>query len=163
MRVFGSSGSGETLSVGGLFKNRLILKSLVWFLRPVIQATLTSSLQRPHQYAMYAIADIFLPITPMYLLVIHLTHGSFLRVSFRRIVSGMNFSHLPYLPGSGTGRMMLGKNMAYLRSFSIRSTCVMIMRRQQYRLHPSWSIASLVAVRFCSLQGQELQDQLTRL
>lgn len=29
------------------------------------------------------------------------------------------------------------------RSFSIKSTCVMIIRRQQYRLQPSWSIASL--------------------
>jgi len=32
---------------------------------------------------------------------------------------------------------------AYFRSFSIRSTCVIIMRRQQYRLHSSLSIASL--------------------
>lgn len=31
----------------------------------------------------------------------------------------------------------------YLSNFSIRSTWVMIMRRQQYRLRPSWSIASL--------------------
>lgn len=31
----------------------------------------------------------------------------------------------------------------YLSSFSMRSTWVMIMRRQQYRLRPSWSIASL--------------------
>lgn len=34
----------------------------------------------------------------------------------------------------------------YLRSFSMRSTCVMSMRRQQYRLHPNRSIASLLIV-----------------
>ena len=33
--------------------------------------------------------------------------------------------------------------IAYLSSFSIRSICVMIMRRQQYRLQPIWSMASL--------------------
>jgi len=33
--------------------------------------------------------------------------------------------------------------VSYLRSFSIRSTWVMIMRRQQYRFRPSSSIASL--------------------
>ena len=31
----------------------------------------------------------------------------------------------------------------YFKSFSIRSTWVMTMRRQQYRLQPSWSRASL--------------------
>lgn len=38
---------------------------------------------------------------------------------------------------------------AYLRSFSIRSTWVMIMRRQQYRLRPSSSMASLFNVAKC--------------
>lgn len=32
---------------------------------------------------------------------------------------------------------------AYFKSFSIRSTCVMTMRRQQYRLQPILSSASL--------------------
>lgn len=35
------------------------------------------------------------------------------------------------------------KKGPYFKSFSMRSTCVMSMRRQQYLLHPSWSIASL--------------------
>jgi len=37
----------------------------------------------------------------------------------------------------------LGKGQSYLRSFSIRSTWVMTMRRQQYRLSPRRSMASL--------------------
>lgn len=38
--------------------------------------------------------------------------------------------------------------VSYLRSFSIRSTWVMIMRRQQYRFRPSSSIASLRSLDF---------------
>lgn len=36
------------------------------------------------------------------------------------------------------------RRAAYLRSFSIRSTWVMIIRRQQYRFSPSSSMASLI-------------------
>lgn len=36
-----------------------------------------------------------------------------------------------------------GSSCTYFRSFSMRSTCVMTIRRQQYRLQPSWSSASL--------------------
>lgn len=36
------------------------------------------------------------------------------------------------------------KAVTYLSNFSIRSTWVMIIRRQQYRLQPSWSMASLL-------------------
>lgn len=43
------------------------------------------------------------------------------------------------------GRHCRSFSQTYLSSFSIRSTWVMIMRRQQYRLRPSWSIASLLA------------------
>jgi hypothetical protein len=63
---------------------------------------------------MYAIADIFHPITPVPLLATHLTHSSFLGVSFRRIVSVSNISHLPCLPASGAGKCVVGEEYGVL-------------------------------------------------
>lgn len=50
---------------------------------------------------------------------------------------------------------------AYRRSFSIRSTCVISILRQQYRLQPSWSIASLssISLRICISQNTVLHTR----
>lgn len=64
---------------------------------------------------------------------------SFNRCFFSLRPSGVYLGH----PLAMMSRANTSVDRAYLRSFSMRSTWVMIMRRQQYRLRPSSSIASL--------------------
>ena len=73
-------------------------------------------------------------------------------IALRRIVPVVQFSSL--FPSD---KQIFSCISAYRRSFSIKSTCVSIMRRQQYLFKPSWSIASLriscISFRFESGEG----------
>lgn len=94
--------------------------------------------------ASYVTTNISFPITPVIFCRRPLTQSLFLCISFRWVISNEGSAEAQRRLRDST--MMLSSGEAYFKSFSIRSTWVMSMRRQQYLLHPSWSIASLLPV-----------------
>jgi len=75
--------------------------------------------------------------TPMHCALTDLAQGCLLRISFRRVVSGDGQTRSASSQRLGRFVVIFRNKKTYLRSFSIKSTCVMIIRRQQYRLQPS--------------------------